>query len=88
MKIDSLKRRLLALTPAAPSLPRGIKALNDAELDAKIENLIRRLEQRRDIMPDFIHRELSCERCTGNNRTAWCYSWKESGELQICSPGE
>ncbi|MFZ2472765.1 MAG: hypothetical protein WAW52_12610 [Methanothrix sp.] len=84
MKLDGLKKRLAALEPA-PSPCCGLEALNDAELDAKIKDLIQRAEQRGTVL-DFLHKELTCDGCTGNNRIAWCYSWKENGELQICSP--
>jgi len=87
MKLDSLKRRLQALEPApAPASHSflGLESLSDADLDAKIENLIRRLEQR-GITLDFLHQEMSCDSCTGNSRSAWCYSW-HGDDLRICPP--
>lgn len=90
MKFDSLKRRLQALEPA-PAIPSflGLETLSDAEIDARVKSLIRRLEIRRceqgEAMPDFLHKELTCEGCTGNNRAAWCYS-RQGDDLQICPP--
>ena len=80
-RLDRLLRRVAQLEPQPPC---GLEALTDAELDAKLKNLIQRLEER-GAKPDFLHQEPSCDGCTGNKRAAWCYSWK-GDELLICSP--
>lgn len=85
MKFTSLYRRLTKLEPAPFFSPCGLEKLTDAELDEKIKNLIQRLEQKEPV-PDFLHKEQTCDGCTGNNRIAWCYSWQKDGGLQICSP--
>ena len=83
-QFENILRRIASLEPAPSFTPCGIEALTDEELDAKIKSLVQRAEQRGGL--DCLHKELTCEGCTGNNRISWCYSWKENSELQICSP--
>jgi len=85
MKFDHLLKRIAKMEPSPPtSSISGLESLSDAEIDARLESLIRRLEHRGTPL-DCLHKELTCVGCAGNNSAAWCYAWK-GDELQVCSP--